>query len=159
MEANGVNRMQITDILIVNPVFDWGDNREIVYFHNRGFSTITYYGVEKKFIREVLFLDTDVAWSKANPDRKQNFIAYLSDKKNGPNIWVMSHDGKTVKQITKKGGFSPFWFPDGKTLLYVEQNDVYKIDVKNKEKTRLTYYFRSFFPLLADVKVSKAAIE
>ena len=88
-----------------------------------------------------------------------NDETYISDIKNGPNIWVMSHDGKTEKQITEKGGFSPFWFPDGKTIIYVEENDIYRIDVSSREKRRLTYYFRSFYPLLAEVKIRKGIAE
>jgi len=159
MSVNGTNLRQIAESLIINPVFDWGDNGTIVYFHNRGISTVTYYGINKTFVKETFYLDNDLSWSKTHSDRKQNLIAYLSDKRKGPNIWVMSYDGKAEEQVTEKGGFSPFWLPDGQTMLYVEENDIYKINIDTKEKIRLTYYFRSFYPLLADVKIHKWVVE
>jgi len=155
MQVTGINPRQVAESGIINPVFDWSVNKTIVYFHNKGISTVTYYGTERKFIRETFYLDNDIAWCRKNPDISQNPIAFLSDEKGVPNIWLMDHDGKNPRQVTDKGGFSPFWFPDGENLLYVEDFDIYKINIAGKNKERLTYYFRSFYPMVADIKTEK----
>jgi Tol biopolymer transport system component len=154
MFHNGTNVRQIAESMILNPAFDWGDNKTIVYFHNRGISSIAYVGTEKKFLKETFYPDNDVAWAKSGNDIKQNRIAFISDARLGPNIWVMNWDGSNEKQITEKGGFSPSWMPDGKSLLYVEENDIYRVDVDSKEKVKLSNFFRSYYPMQADIKIS-----
>jgi Tol biopolymer transport system component len=157
LQVKGTDLRQIADSTIINPAFDWGDNNVLVYFHNRGISSMTYVGVEKKYIKECFYLDNDIEWSKNGPDRKQNKIAYIStDVKNLPNIWIMNYDGTEAKQVTEKGGFSPFWLPDGRSFLYVEENDIFRINTDTKEKTRLTYYFRAFYPVYAEIKLPGA---
>lgn len=154
MQVKGTELRQIEDSTIINPAFDWGDDTVFVYFHNRGISTKTYVGVERKYIRECFYLDNDITWSKTGNDRKLNKIAYISDLKDGPNIWVMNYDGTDAKQITEKGGFSPFWLPDGKSFLYVEDSDIFTINIETKERTRMTYFFRSFYPVFTEIKLA-----
>jgi malic enzyme len=89
------------------------------------------------------------------PEIKQNKIIYISsDYKNDSNIWIMNHDGTEAKQITEKGGFSPFWLPDGKNFLYVGDSDIFRINIDTKERTRLTYFFRAFYPVYAEIRLA-----
>lgn len=156
MQVKGTEIRQIESSTIINPAFDWGDDTVIVYFHNRGISSKTYVGVENKYLKECFYLDNDITWSKTGNDRKLNKIAFISDVKSGPNIWIMNHDGTEAKQLTEKGGFSPFWLPDGKNILYVEDNDIFRINIDTKERTRLTYFFRSFYPVFTEIKLTGA---
>jgi Tol biopolymer transport system component len=156
MNNNGTGARQVAESMIINPSFDWGDNNTIVYFHNRGISAVSYIGTDRKFLKETFYLDNDIAWAKASPDRKNNLIAYISDAKNGPNIWTMNWDGSNEKQVTEKGGFSPFWTPDGAFIIYVEENDIFRIDAVSREKVRLSYFFRSYYPVQAEIKIEGA---
>ncbi|MGD0565826.1 MAG: hypothetical protein ABSA34_00675, partial [Candidatus Goldiibacteriota bacterium] len=152
MNLDETNPRQITQSIIAIPAFDWGDNNSLAYFHNRGITTTEYIGVNMKFIKETYYLDNDIEWSKANPaDRMQNYIAYISDKNNGPNVWIMKPDGSEETQITDNGGASPYWFPDGTSLVYVEGSDIYSINIKTKNKTRLTFNFSAYSPLIAEI--------
>jgi hypothetical protein len=159
MRTKGTDAMRITDSVIMKPAFDWGDSNNLAYFENRGIISENKTGYEKLFLKQTFYLDNDIEWCKTNNDRKQNPIAYISDAQNGPNIWIMNADGTNEKQMTEKGGFSPLWSVDGKSLLYIEGSDMYRIDVHSKEKTRLTYFFRSFYPVLADIRTGKAETE
>jgi Tol biopolymer transport system component len=155
MQVKGTGLRQIFESTVINLVFDWGDDNILVFFHDRGISTMTYVGVEKKDIKECFYLDNDIAWSKNGPDRKLNKIAYISsDYKNEPNIWIMNYDGTEAKQITEKGGFSPFWLPDGKSFVYVEGSDIFRINIETKERTRLTYFFRAFYPVYKEIQLA-----
>lgn len=154
MQVNGTAIRQMYESTIINPAFDWGDDDVVVFFHNRGISTMTKIGVDKKYIKECFYPDNDITWSKIGTDRRTNRIAYISDLKGGPNIWTMNHDGTDAKQLTEKGGFSPFWLPDGKTLLYVEGSDIFRINMDTKEKNRLTYFFRTYFPFQTEIKLT-----
>ena len=152
MRTNGTNAMRITDSVIINPAFDWGDSNNLAYFNNRGILSENRTGYDRLFLKQTFYLDNDIEWCKTNSDRKQNQIAYISADQDGPNIWIMNADGTNEKQITDKGGFSPLWSNDGKTLLYIEGDDMYRININTKEKERLTYFFKSFYPVLADIK-------
>jgi len=160
MYTDGTNMNQIVTSDIISPSFDWGDDSNIAYFNNRGICTITHIGLDNKFIKETYYPNNDITWSRSSKDIKQNYIAYISDVSKGPNIWITKIDGSAEKQVTFNGGFSPFWFPDGKYLLYVEGNDIYKTNIESvKESIRLTYYFKSYFPVLAEIRTNGPIIE
>ena len=159
MQVKGTGLRQIADSTIISPAFDWGDDSVLAYFHNRGISSMTYVGVENKYLKECFYLDNDIAWSKNGPDRKQNKIAFISDAFGGPNIWIMNYDGTDAKQITEKGGFSPCWLPDGKNFLYVEGSDIFRINTETRERLRLTYFFRAFYPVYCEIKLTGAVTE
>jgi Tol biopolymer transport system component len=154
MQVKGTDLRQVADSTIISPAFDWGDDNVLVYFHNRGISSVIYDSSDRKYLKECFYLDNDIAWSKTGPDRKLNKIAYISDLTDGPNIWIMNHDGTEAKQITEKGGFSPFWLPDGKSFLYVEDSDIFRINIDTKERTRLTYFFRAFYPVYKEIQLA-----
>ena len=154
MQAKGTSLRQIVASEIISPAFDWGDDNVFAYFHNRGIFSMTYVGVEKKFITDNYYPDNDIAWAKSSPDRRSNLIAFISAENNGPNIWLMKHDGTEKRQLTDRGGFSPYWLPDGTSLLYVEQNDIYRINSASGEKARLTYFFKSYYPVYAEIKLA-----
>ncbi len=153
MEATGVNPKQIVESVIVNPAFDWGDDNVFVYYYDGALCTLTYYGADKKTLRPVSFTDSGVAWSKANNDRSKNFIAFIDDTDGKPNVWTAKPDNTGLKQITQDGGHSPFWAAGGKSLLFVEANDIYAYRMDSGEKNRLTYYFRSFYPVYTEIKI------
>ncbi|MCE5301299.1 MAG: hypothetical protein LLG37_10580 [Spirochaetia bacterium] len=156
MNTDGSLSRQITPSLVISPAFDWGDKNFICYFHNRAISTIESTGINKKLIKESYYPDNEIEWSKTNADRNQNWIAYISDNNKGPNIWIMKPDGSGEKQITFNGGYAPSWLPDGTSLLVVESNDIYRINVATMEKNRLTYNFNAFMPCTADIKYTAA---
>jgi Tol biopolymer transport system component len=152
MEIKATSIRKIYPSSIKNPAFDWGDDNVIAYFDNRGISTMTNVGVEKKFLKSTYYLDNDITWAKNTTDRKQNKIAFISDESGGPNIWVMNHDGTEAKKVTENGGFSPFWLPDGRSLLYVEGSDIFRTNIDTGKKERLTYFFRAFYPVFAELR-------
>lgn len=57
------------------------------------------------------------------------------NKKTNSEIWLVSKDGHTLKQLTKNPGpdFSPCWSPDGETLAFVSR--------RNKEKNSQIYFY------------------
>jgi Tol biopolymer transport system component len=115
---------------------------------------MTYVGVEKKYLKECFYIDNDITWSKTGSDRKTNKIAYISETQGVPNVWVMNYDGADAKQVTENGGVSPFWLPDGRNLLYVGGSEIFRINIDTRERTRLTYFFRSFYPVYAEIKLA-----
>lgn len=64
-------------------------------------------------------------------------------------IWIMDADGKNKLQVTNNGAanFAPYWFPDGKKILFCSNIedpkgrnfDIYKIDVDGSGLERITY--------------------
>ena len=81
----------------------------------------------------------------------QNTIAYLDNTGGTENIWLVKGDGTSRRQLTENGGASPAWMPDAKSIIYVQGPDIYLINTDTKEKDRLTFYFRAFYPVIADV--------
>lgn len=157
MNLDETSPRQITQSIIAIPAFDWGDNNSLAYFNNRGVTTAEYIGVNMKFIKETFYLDNDIEWSRSNPaDRMQNYIAYISvsAKDHSPNIWIMKPDGSEETQLTDNGGSSPFWFPDGTSIVYVEGSDIYSINIKSKNKARLTFNFSAYSPIIAEIAVT-----
>ena len=152
MNIDQTNIRQITESLLAIPAFDWGDNNTIAFFNNRDISIVQFSGLDKKSIKETFYLDNEIAWSKSNPDKKQNRIAYISDKNKGPNIWVMNPDGSADSQVSFDGGISPCWSSDGQSLIFVGGNDIFTVDLRTKEKIRLTYNFSAFFPSVAEIR-------
>ncbi len=157
IHTNGTQLKQITPSNIISPAFDWGDNLEVAYSFFRGISRIEYNGVNDRFIKQTFYPENDIGWSKANNDRKANFIACILDESGAPNVWITKPDGAESQQITFNRGFSPCWTPDGKELVYVEGSDMYITTIATKDKRRLTYNFSVYFPVVADIKVSPTA--
>ena len=156
IHANGTNERQIESSVIIKAAFDWGTSNSIAYFKNRSISTMRGNGTAKKLVIPTFYTDNYVEWSKVGD--KAGLIAYISAEENGPNIWVMKQDGKDNKKVTDKGAFSPRWMADGKTLVYVEGYDIYKKDIMTNETKRLTYHFRSYYPVVVKIK-TKAAMK
>ena len=143
MNYNTSGLIQITESNIFNPVFDWGDKNQIIFLHNRGISLVNYDGTNYRIISNIINLDNNLTWSKYN----NNYVAYIN---NDYNIWIMNIDGKNQKQITTNSGFSPYWV-DNQTLLYIENNDIYIINIDNMKKQRLTYYLKTYYPIAAEI--------
>ncbi|MCX7698205.1 MAG: hypothetical protein N2114_01910 [Candidatus Goldbacteria bacterium] len=147
MNYNTSGLIQITESNIYNPIFDWGINNQIIYTHNRGISLINYDGTNYKIILNLYNLNSDIAWAKFDNNINNNYIAYIN---NDNNIWIMTLDGKNQKQITSKKGFSPFWL-DKETLLYVEEYNINITNIYNLSKKRLTNFYRTYYPLMAEI--------
>jgi len=155
MFTDGTNANQIIASDLLNPSFDWCDNNSIIYFNNKGICIYNLIDLSIKFIKETYYPYNDLVWNKS-----QNDIAYLSDKNNGPNIWITKNDGSTEQQISFNGGFSPTWFNDGNNIVFVQGSDIYKVNINSaKEAIRLTYYFKSYYPVLADIKTATPILE
>ncbi|MBP7791565.1 MAG: PD40 domain-containing protein [Candidatus Goldbacteria bacterium] len=140
--------IQLTESNIFNPVFDWGLNNKIVFLENRGISRINYDGTNYQIILNINNLNNEITWSKFDNNRAENnLIAYIY---NDYNIYIMNENGKNIKQITKNFGEFPFWL-DSQTLLFVENNDIFVININNLKKHRLTYYFNAYYPIIAEI--------
>lgn len=65
-------------------------------------------------------------------------------------IWIMDADGSNKVQVTNNGAanFAPYWFPDGKRILFCSNIedpngrnfDIYKINTDGTGLERITYY-------------------
>jgi hypothetical protein len=69
-----------------------------------------------------------------------------------PNIFMVKNDVKKPIQLTTNGGFSPYFTNDGLYVIYVEDNDIYETEIKTMQKKRLTYFFKSYYPIVADIQ-------
>lgn len=148
MNYNTSGLIQITESNIFNPIFDWGLNNQIVYLQNRGISIINYDGTNHKTVTNIINLNNDIAWAKFDNNKiENNLIAFIN---NDYNIYTISVNGKNQKQITLNDGHSPFWI-DGETLLYIEKYDIYMTNINNFKKQRLTYYFKTYYPVVAEI--------
>lgn len=57
--------------------------------------------------------DSDPAWS---PDGR--FIAYVSERRDAPGLYVMGADGRGSRRIVSGRVYSPSWSPDGTRILF-----------------------------------------
>jgi TolB protein len=85
------------------------------------------------------------------PKEKEDYIALLKQNLIRPTkleIWVMNADGSNKRQVTKNGkaNFAPFFFPDGKRIIFSSNMDdpkgrnfdLYKINVDGSGLERIT---------------------
>lgn len=85
--------------------------------------------------------DTDPEWSHDG-----RYIAFSSKRfsPSVPNIVLMDTENKyTMRQITTKGGASPYFSPDGKTIYYLsfqdsKKGEIYSVAIDSGEVKRLT---------------------
>lgn len=148
MNYNTSGLIQITESNIFNPIFDWGLNNQIVYLQNRCISIINYDGTNNKTITSIHNLNNDLAWAKFDSQKiENNLIAFINDDYN---IYTISVDGKNLKQITLNEGEFPIWI-NGETLLFVEKYDIYVLNINSLKKQRLTYYFKTYYPVVAEI--------
>ncbi len=80
--------------------------------------------------------DRSAVWS---PDGK--WIAYISDQSGETEVWLVSQDGKTKKQLTKDATtyrFSLKWSPDSKKILCNDKEmKLYYIDIETGKITQI----------------------
>lgn len=153
MLVDGTNQLQIEKSLIKYPAFDWVTNDKIIFFNNTSIYMALHNGTDRKIVLQTKYLFNEISWSK--PESADGYVAFISDEKEGPNIWISDASGKNQKQITQNTGFSPVWYKDGITLFFIEKNDLYKFNINTQAKKRLTYHFKSYYPVIAELKTKK----
>jgi formylglycine-generating enzyme required for sulfatase activity len=78
----------------------------------------------------------------ANPDADPRFapdgkrILYTSLREGFPEIWMMNRDGSEQKFLTK--GSQSCWSPDGKSILFIRDNQAYVRDLASGNEERVT---------------------
>jgi hypothetical protein len=147
---------QIAPSSVIYPAFEWSDNNTILYFDNRWIIQIASTGLNKTNIISSDYINNDIAWNHGNKDIKDNYFAYInldtSSRMPLPNIFMVKNDVKKPIQLTTNGGFSPYFTNDGLYVIYVEDNDIYETEIKTMQKKRLTYFFKSYYPIVADIQ-------
>jgi TolB protein len=92
------------------------------------------------------------AYHPQTEKEKSDYLALLKQKLIRPTtleIWVMNADGSNKRQVTRNGkaNFAPYFFPDGKRIIFASNMDdpkgrnfdLYKINVDGSGLERLTY--------------------
>jgi formylglycine-generating enzyme required for sulfatase activity len=75
--------------------------------------------------------DADPRWS---PDGSQ--ILYTTLRGGFPELWLMSRDGSDAKLVTK--GSQGSWAPDGKSIVFINDNQTFVRDLAAKKETLIT---------------------
>lgn len=151
MLVDGTGMKQVLESEMVTPAFDWGERDTVAFYSDVFVGVMSGSGVSRKNVLKVVYPDNDIEWAKM-PDGKSGKIAYKDAGEKGPEIWLVDPDKGDKKQVTDRGGNSPCWFNDGVTIAYVQGLDIYRLNTETKQKKRLTYHFRSYFPVFAVLK-------
>ena len=69
-----------------------------------------------------------------SPDGKR--ILYTTLRDGFPEIWLMNRDGSASKFVTK--GSQGSWSPDGKSIIFIQDNQTYVRDLASGKETRVT---------------------
>ena len=69
-----------------------------------------------------------------SPDGKR--ILYTTLRGGFPEIWLMNRDGSEAKFVTK--GSQGSWSPDGKAIIFIQDNQTYIRDLTSGKETRVT---------------------
>jgi formylglycine-generating enzyme required for sulfatase activity len=69
-----------------------------------------------------------------SPDGKR--ILYTTLRGGFPEIWLMNHDGSDAKSVTK--GSQGSWSPDGKSILFIRDNQTYVREMDSGKEKRIT---------------------
>ena len=69
-------------------------------------------------------------------------IAFTSRRGGFPHIWTMNANGSRERRLLKRGGWSPAWSPDGKSIAFVDDDggddEIYTVGANGKGVTQLT---------------------
>jgi TolB protein len=87
--------------------------------------------------------DTDPVWS---PDG--NKIAFVSDREDTANIWVLTLNSSGLKQLTRErvGAFGPRWSPDGTRIAYVANREgTHQVVIMNADGSNVRQLTRNGF--------------
>ncbi len=73
------------------------------------------------------------------------FLAFVSEREGGRQIWLVDVTGKSCRRLTKQGNnWSPSFSPDGRTLAFISDRagaaNVWTLDLTTGRETRLTAY-------------------
>jgi len=69
--------------------------------------------------------------ARFSPDGR--WIAYASNESGRPEVYVIAANGGGKWQISTSGGLSPVWSHDGRELFYRNGNDMYAVEVQQKD--------------------------
>jgi formylglycine-generating enzyme required for sulfatase activity/Tol biopolymer transport system component len=107
----------------------------IVFVSDRG-STLKIWSMraDGKDARQLTKGDDADADPRFSPDGKR--ILYTTLRGGFPEIWLMNRDGSDAKSITK--GSQGSWSPDGKSILFIRDNQTYVRDMDNGKEKRIT---------------------
>jgi len=88
----------------------------------------------------------------AVPKPKVGKILFTSNRVSWDDLYVMNDDGTNVKQLTKKGQcYDAHFTPDGKSVVYENQNDIWKMSAEGGGQANLTNTADNYegFPVVA----------
>lgn len=76
---------------------------------------------------------------KPPPKPKVGKIVFTSNRVSWDDLYIMNDDGTNVKQLTKKGQcYDAHFTPDGKSVVYENQNDIWKMSAEGGGQVNLT---------------------
>jgi TolB protein len=58
--------------------------------------------------------------------------------RDGADLFVIGANGRGLRRLTRGGGGTPDWSPDGKRVAFVRHNDIYVIEANGRGLRRLT---------------------
>ncbi len=136
--------------------FDLSPNAKRALFVARGdiFTAPVEQGVTRNLTQSSDAHEREVAWS---PDGQ--WIAYVSDQTGEEHLYVMAHDGGSIRQISKDIKtrlYSPRWSPDSKLIALTEKGGkIWVIDVASGQMTEVAdeiYNYRTDYAWSPDAQ-------
>jgi eukaryotic-like serine/threonine-protein kinase len=61
------------------------------------------------------------------------WLAYVSDRTGGPEIWVQGYPDGVPVRVSRSGGFEPLWSHDGRELFYSQGNAIMAVRVETND--------------------------
>lgn len=80
--------------------------------------------------------DLDIRELNWAPDNQR--LAFSVKRSETQDIYIVNSDGTQARKVIEDGT-EPVWSPDGKTLAFVRNDDIYLFHVDNEEEVQLTF--------------------
>jgi dipeptidyl aminopeptidase/acylaminoacyl peptidase len=137
-DPDGTNARKLTDGVMPS----WSpDGTKLVYAARqdaRGFFDLYSYDLETKQRTRLTSwerLDFEPDWSPAGDK-----IVFVSDRAAGQSLYTMNADGSDQRQLTRGDNDSdPVWSPDGSTIAYAQDSQIWTIRADGSNATPLTF--------------------